>query len=191
MIQRIQSVYLLITFIALVLLSIGKDIFTHEISQKDQFEWVTHANGCGLQSDITLQKGVTPQQITVLRASSNLPSLSAGNTVNSNSIISFPFYSIPILLALFTLVVLFGFKNLKRQFQLSRILFIGTFLLAVMGGFMYAFTLHTVPSLSHSNDAMTFEIGSYCLVAALIFSFMAMRSIGKDLKLIKSVDRIR
>ena len=44
MIQRVQSLYLLLTLGALIFLSIGTDVFVTEVAQKDQFDMISHGN---------------------------------------------------------------------------------------------------------------------------------------------------
>ena len=104
----------------------------------------------------------------------------------------FPFYSITILLAMLTTVVLLGYKNLKRQLKLGRLLFVLNFMLfGVTIALYYLLRSSTIPESADYTSSAQLAFGFYCIVIALAFSFLANIGIRRDVRLIKSIDRIR
>jgi hypothetical protein len=86
---------------------------------------------------------------------------------------------------------IFLFNNRKRQLQLGQVNYI--LLLAVIIGVYFSVkTLVNFPPLNQFEDiGAVYWIGFYLPVAALAFQFLANRSIKKDDKLVKSVERLR
>ena len=190
MIQRVQSLYLLLTLVALIFLSIGTDVFVTKAKQKDQFEMVSHGNVYGVQKDIYIKGELSDQNVELLRNATG--KIDFIETMEGIPTFYFPFYSITILLAMLTTVVLLGYKNLRRQIKLGRMLFVLNFL--VFGVTIVLYNLLRSNTLPQSNDyAVSAQLGMgfYCIVIALAFSFLANIGIRRDLRLIKSIDRIR
>jgi amino acid transporter len=99
-----------------------------------------------------------------------------------------------IIIMLFTLFVLFSFKNRKKQIR-----FAGLNLLLLCGFIVLTFfTFDNVQSyLNHSVNqqgselSTTYGIGMVLPIISIIFNFLAIRAIKKDEELVRSADRIR
>ena len=190
MIQRVQSLYLLLTLGALIFLSIGTDVFVTEVKQKDQFEIVSHGNVYGVQKDIYIKGELSEENIELLKTATG--KVDEIGTIEGLPTFYFPFYSITILLAMLTTVVLLGFKNLRRQIKLGRMLFVLNFLLFGVSIVLYnLLRSNTLPQSSEYEVSAQLGFGFYCIIIALAFSFLANIGIRRDLRLIKSIDRIR
>lgn len=191
MIQRLQSVYLLLVLAAMITLSLGVTVFENTTQKKGSFVLTTTANVYGVQEGLKVNGELAIEDKDVLRQTLDIVNIENG--VENVPTFYFPFYSITILLSMFTLVVLMGYKKLERQLKLGRVLFIVNFL-------AFGVVLLLYYQLMGSNgfeDKEWVEIhhglglGFYCIVFALAFSFLANTGIKRDLKLIKSIDRIR
>lgn len=190
MIQRVQSIYLLLTLVALIFLSIGTDVFVTKAEQKDQFEMICHGNGYGVQRDIYLKGELTDENTELLKHATG--KIEIIDKMEGVPTFYFPFYSITILLSMFTVVVLMGYKNLKRQLQLGRILFVVNFILFGVSIVLYnLLKSNTLPESDAYTVSAQLGFGFYCIIIALAFSFLANIGIRRDLRLIKSIDRIR
>jgi len=87
------------------------------------------------------------------------------------------------IIVLLHLVVLFSYKKRIRQIRMlvfSVLLMIGLF------GVFYFFTY-----LSFDNAKISFKIDVAFPLVAIILDYLAIRAIGKDEALIRSIDRIR
>lgn len=191
MIQRVQSLYLLLVLIALVMVTIGTDVFVTQVNKKDSFELVTHANVYGVQRDFTMSG--TPDEADERFIMSALEKVEVPEE-NRKGIPTFyfPFYSLGILLSMLTVVVLLSYKNLKRQIKLGRILFILNFLSFGAVLVLYYLLRNETSSLSETYSVSNqLGFGFYCIVIATAFSFLANIGIRRDIKLIQSIDRIR
>ena len=76
-----------------------------------------------------------------------------------------------------------SFRNRTRQIRV--IVFAILFLLGVIGMF-YFFTY-----FSFSGSKISFKMGAIFPMVAIIFDYLAIRAVGKDEALIRSIDRIR
>ncbi|WP_107040275.1 DUF4293 family protein [Brumimicrobium mesophilum] len=190
MIQRVQSLYLLLTLGALIILSVGTDVFVTEVAQKDQFDIISHGNVYGVQKDLHVHGDLTDENITLLKEATGKVDID-GDMIGIPTYY-FPFYSITILLSMLTVVVLLGYKNLKRQLKLGRLLFVLNFLLfGASIALYYLLRSNTIPESSDYTASVHLSFGFYCIVIALAFSFLANIGIRRDVRLIKSIDRIR
>ncbi|MGB1040948.1 MAG: DUF4293 family protein, partial [Flavobacteriales bacterium] len=81
-----------------------------------------------------------------------------------------------------------SFKNRKRQLLLTKINFITVLLLVV---FIFANFNFIESFLSISKENISYGIGMFLPIVALVAIIMAYRAIKKDEDLIKSMDRIR
>ncbi|HLW30173.1 MAG TPA: DUF4293 family protein [Brumimicrobium sp.] len=190
MIQRVQTLYLLLTLAALIFLTVGTDVFVTTLKQTDQFEIISHGNVYGVQKDVYIEGELTDENIEFLKAATD--KIEFVETMENLPTFYFPFYSITILLSMLTTVVLLGFKNLKRQLQLGRMLFVFNFILFGVSIVFYNFLRgSTLPDSEDYIASAQLGFGFYCIVIALAFSFLANIGIRRDLRLIKSIDRIR
>ena len=95
-----------------------------------------------------------------------------------------------IILSIFTGILLalhgyaiFSFKNRARQIRI--IVFAILFLFALTGMF-YFFTY-----FSYSGSKISFKLGAIFPLITIILDYLAIKAIGKDEALIRSIDRIR
>ena len=111
-----------------------------------------------------------------------------GLDIEGNNKIKFPYYvsiALSIGLSLFTIS---RFKNRVLQMKLGRFNYL-TILLTIVLSFI---NIRTIEDLFPAgNVTVAFGVGLFMPVAALVFLFLANRSIKNDEKLIKSIDRIR
>ena len=80
-------------------------------------------------------------------------------------------------------LAIFGYKNRPRQIRI--VVFAILAILALIGLFIY-FTY-----LSFSGALISFKFGAALPLVAIIIDYLAIRAIGKDEALIRSIDRIR
>ena len=96
------------------------------------------------------------------------------------------------LLALFCIagglafISIFLFKNRKTQLILARLAVIANII-----GLVLAIVLFVQESKSMGNAEPSDELGIFLPVLFVIFGILALRFIGKDEKLVKSMDRLR
>jgi len=97
------------------------------------------------------------------------------------------------LLALFCIagglafISIFLFKNRKTQLLLGRLAIIANIIGFVM---VIVFYMNSAEGLTEGQDQENI-IGFSLPIAFLVFAFLALRFIGKDDKLVKSMDRLR
>lgn len=191
MIQRVQNLYLFLTLAALVVVTIGTDVFVSNIAKENAFEMTTHGNVYGVQRDIVISDGITQRDAEFVKASIEKVELPSED-LNGIPTFYFPFYSIGILLAMLTTLTILSYKNLKRQIKLGRALFVLNFLMFGTTLVLYYFLKNETTEL---GDAYTVSnklgFGFYCIVIATAFSFLGNIGIRRDIKLIQSIDRIR
>jgi hypothetical protein len=163
MIQRIQSLYLLVAIGLITVL-----FFLPYYS----------ANTLGTDTP------VLTTELSILKIISN----SADTTVQTQQeIMIFPLILAIIIIA-FSLVALFWFKNRKRQILLCRFLILLTTGLAVA----MIFGLDKIPVILQGQAYKgSYSLFAAFPVVALLLYFLAARSIAKDEKLVKSADRFR
>lgn len=111
--------------------------------------------------------------------------------VPSNEPIFSKYYLVPLtiltsLLVINPLITLFLYKNLKRQYAFTRI---NIFLSILHIGLTFFFYIDQIEKVVFVSP--DYRLGVFMPLAALVFSFLAMRGIAKDIKIIRSVDRIR
>lgn len=92
------------------------------------------------------------------------------------------------IVAVFPLLIIFLFKNRKRQ-----LLFVGVEILLVilLGLWMFMSANTVLDAISQRLQAGNIGVGFFLLPVAIIFLAMAISGIRKDDKLIKSADRLR
>jgi len=92
------------------------------------------------------------------------------------------------IVALFPVVIIFLFKNRKRQ-----LLFVGIEILLIvfLGLWMFMSANAVLDVISQSLKAGNIGVGFFLLPVSIIFLAIAISSIRKDDKLIKSADRLR
>jgi len=147
MIQRIQSVYLLISLLLTGLLFL---LPFAEIA-KDGAIYLFNFKGILLDGVLKVNGVVIPVLLVVIMALHGL--------------------------------AIFGYKNRPRQ---TRVVVFAVLALVVLIGLFIYFTY-----LSFSGALISFKFGVVLPLVAIIIDYLAIRDIGKDEALIRSIDRIR
>lgn len=116
---------------------------------------------------------------------------SAGHELLINS---YALMAVNILLILFTLFIIFSFKNRKKQMRFAAFNFL------LLSGFIvlmfYSYdNAKSFLDLSFNNQgeelSTTFGIGMILPLLSLVCNFLALKGIKKDEELVRSADRIR
>lgn len=191
MIQRVQSFYLLLTIAALIIITLGTDVFVTIVNKKGQYEIISHGNVYGIQKDLIIKGNLEHENANLLKATTGIVDLKDSNdSIKGIPTYYFPFYSITIVLTVLAAATLFSFKNLRRQIKLGRLLFIFNLILFGTSIFMYyLLKSHSLPNAD--EEIVQYYLGFYCICIAVAFSFLSNLGIRRDLKLIQSIDRIR
>ncbi|HTO37609.1 MAG TPA: DUF4293 family protein [Brumimicrobium sp.] len=190
MIQRVQTMYLILAILGMVALTAGMDVFTATYTAEEQFQVVGHGNTFGVQKDIFVKGDLTDANLHLLRTAVN--TVDVQDEMLNVSTYKFPFYifsGIILLLGIFTLM---NFKNLKKQQGLARAFFILNLLTFVVSIFLYKSLVENILTDADGVKVVT-ELGTgfYGICIATAFSFMAILGIRRDVNLLKSIDRIR
>ena len=191
MIQRVQSIYILVTLIALITVTIGADVFINQVSKNGVFQLTTHANSFGVQRDVVIEGELNSDDAALIKETIEKIEVPKEN-LKEIVTFYFPFFSVGILLSLLASLTLFSFKKLDRQIKFGRLLFIFNFL--VFGTTLVLYYLLSQETSELTNDytvSTQLGFGFYCIVIAVAFSFLANIGIRRDIKLLKSIDRIR
>ena len=179
MIQRIQTVYLFIIAIILILaafLPIWKNKGFYTKDGKEGF-LTLHSTATTFSTNVGDGAPVSDEK-------TNPPSPTAGNYVVSNN---YHIAALLILCAITALFTIFQFK--KRMLQIKLCSFIYLLLSAIL--VCYYLAIKSNNSLLSEADKGDFLIGFYMPVLGIIFNFLAIRFIRKDEALVRSVDRLR
>lgn len=187
MIQRVQSIYLLLALVGLIIISLGFDVFSSKTIMGEAYQITSHANVYGIQKDLNIQGELTEVDENSIRLQMDRVEI---EDVENVPVVYFPFYSITILLSMFSVVVLLGYKNLERQMKLGRLLFIFCLLTFIGTGILYYFYKNSI-FLEGAEQSTSLGIGFFVLAASVAFVFLANTGVKRDLRLIKSIDRIR
>lgn len=177
MIQRAQSIYLLLAFLCMVML-----LFFPLFSVTTTYESVS----------IT---GVFDSHGFAVE---NLPTVDAdGMTYDKSEGIDIPVWGVIISLSLLTAASLMMYKKRKRQLMLCRLNFIFHIIIVIA---FYSFFYLGQPLFTEAMQAQTsgdvevtfnMETGFFLLIPTIPFLFLAIRGIKNDEKLLQSIDRIR
>lgn len=191
MIQRVQNLYLLLALVCLIVavfIPIGTYHFT-------------------LEGFISGDLELTPMKETLINANYNKQetNLNMDNIAIFESGRFFPFIVINSVLSALILLTISRFKKLESQFKLNRIsLLLSALILIVLiaavfiipglfsQGVLDQFVID-VEKLGGAEVVGSFStgIGYYLYFAAVSFIFLASVGIKKDIRLLKSIDRIR
>lgn len=93
-----------------------------------------------------------------------------------------------VMLAVFPLYIIFRFRNRKQQIQL---IVLEIVLLLLFGAWLYVAASTALTEARQFLSARNIGVGFFLLPISIVFLLMAMGSIRKDEKLIKSADRLR
>lgn len=159
MIQRIQSVYLFLIAL-LIAFMFAMPVSIHKVKVGDQ----------------------------EIELSNSLFSITdASGTIQSLHIIPVGIMAIAVIL--FSLVILFMFKNLKLQLRLMRYL---NLLILLLITSLYLMSDFKVKEFAAGNTYSTiFLLGAYAPLVAMFFSYLTTNAIKKDKELVESADRLR
>jgi len=86
-----------------------------------------------------------------------------------------------------SLVAIFMFKNRSLQITLSRLTLVISILIMILSGVFFYLDYQSL----QANSLVSGEVGLLSPILGILFSFLAMRNIKKDDKLVKSSDRLR
>ena len=190
MIQRIQTVYLLVAIAALITLTLGVDVFSYELSKTDSTALQFHANSYGIQVDGSINENITAADEKVVSSALKLDEDTS--EIKGVSYLSFPFFSISLFLTMITIAALLTFKKLPTQLRLGRIaFFFNLILLVFIIVFYYALRSQFNEMLEGAEVSSFLGMGFFCVILSTAFIFLANIGIKRDLDLIKSIDRIR
>tara|TARA_B100000508_G_scaffold141091_1_gene146325 strand:- start:59616 stop:60191 length:576 start_codon:yes stop_codon:yes gene_type:complete len=191
MIQRVQNLYLFLALVALIIVTIGTDVFVTTIVKKESFELTTHANVYGVQRDISVSSDLEQKDAEFIKRSIEKVEVPSED-LNQIPTLYFPFYSIGILLSMLAAMTILSYKKLKRQIKLGRVLFVFNFLSFGTILVLYYLLKQETSELGEAYIVSNqLGFGFYCIVIATAFSFLANIGIRRDIKLIQSIDRIR
>ncbi|HND89396.1 MAG TPA: DUF4293 domain-containing protein [Saprospiraceae bacterium] len=91
------------------------------------------------------------------------------------------------LTALVSAIAIFLFRNRPLQGRLAGSAIIASLLLLLLAGLTTKQTLDSVPT----GESVQYQAGLALPLLAMLFQWLAMRNIGKDEKLVRSMDRLR
>ncbi len=189
MIQRIQSIYLLLVIVALLTITFGANFFSYKIDKQDNIDLTIKLNVFGIQADGEFQN-LNPEDEKKINQFLKLKERSS--KITSSPVVSFPFYLIAIFLILLSIATLLSFKKLETQQKLGRINFV-----AILTSFIFVIIIFYASRSQVRNAIEDIEFSSrlglsfYAMIVATAFAFLANIGIKRDLDLIKSIDRIR
>lgn len=93
-----------------------------------------------------------------------------------------------VITALIPFLLIFNYKNRKRQ----KSLIYGSFLLVFLFGiWLFLSTKNTLDAINQQLGIGNLAIGSLLLPLSILFLFLALKGIRNDEKLLKSADRLR
>jgi hypothetical protein len=156
MIQRLQSVYLFLAFLS------GLILYFFPIA------WYYGE--------------LNTLEFFVCRITDHVPS----NTALFGSKFLLPLSLLNLICTLFSLILIFLYKNLNRQYKLVRL---NILLVIIYIGVVFFFYSDKIGNTV--NVPAQFGFGAFLPLITLIFLILAMRGINSDIKLLRSVDRLR
>lgn len=157
MIQRIQTVWLLLTSLTILLLF----LFPY-LQYFDNFGTAMAIKITGIYQSVS--DGVVQTESFILQTIAT------------------------VVVALLPLVIIFYYRDRKKQLQLS---FLNFFLVILMGIWLYFSASQATTTVNKTLQLENIGIGALLIPIAAVFVLLAIKGIRKDEKLIKSVDRLR
>jgi hypothetical protein len=194
MIQRIQTVYLIIATALIVWAGLGASFVNFNVSNPVSEDHINfNLNGYGWQAKTSF--AVTKQLNSQQNQDNGMALVTEGDSVTSVNY--FPIYLLFIALSLLFLITVFFYKNLKKQMRFAKIALFFLLLIIIALSFYimlipdslveYCSSIFSKPWEVKSNLGMEF----YLLCSAIPFAFLGIMGIRKDMKLLQSLDRIR
>ena len=164
MIQRIQSIYLLLA--ALLLASL---FFV------DVLSWTGNSPENG--GVVEVNAAIDGFQLKVAELTSNISGTTA---ITLQFLVGF--------LIVLSVLSIFQYNSRDLQIKLSGLVALISFALVILIGYM---SFETAKDLMRQAPKFVFQPGISALLLATFFTLLARRSIRKDEKLVRSADRIR
>ena len=155
MIQRIQSIYLLLAAVSLILTAFF-GFSSYQVGSEEEILF-------------------------------NLFGITGSNVEIS---VWFPYKIVVPLIAALCIYSIVKFKNRKLQLFIGKVLYLLILLLLVFI-FIDVFGVESKIKMLSETVTTTYGLGLYLSVISLPFVFLANRSINKDEKLVRDVDRLR
>lgn len=177
MIQRVQTIYLLLAFICMVML-----LFFPLFSVTTTYDSIS-------VTGVFDSHGFSVAGVPTVDAE--------GMTFQKNENIEIPVWGVIISLALLTAASIMMYKKRKRQLMLCRLNFIFHIIIVIA---FYSFFYLGQPMFVEAMQAqflgevdVTFNMGMgfFLLIPTIPFLYLAIRGIKNDEKLLQSIDRIR
>lgn len=189
MLQRIQTLYLLIAIISLLIITFGTNIFSFDLEKEHEVDVEIAVNVFGTQASGTIE---LTEETETKKMYDFLKLKERANRVAGSPIISFPFYLITIFMTMLSVATLLSYKKLETQQKLGRFNFVFLVLGLVFVSIAFYGSRSQLNSMLEDLSVISrLGLGYYLLIVATAFAFLANLGVKRDLNLIKSIDRIR
>lgn len=197
MLQRIQTIYLLVFVVLSAVMLSGVSLLQFE-AKGDYIQNSIQLDISSLQISGSGKLDLPAENVGQFADEmKDLPFVFNASTQSLSFEASSPLLIVQILLTLFALMTLFGYKNLKRQLNMARATFFLTLLYVVGVMAMVYFALDyanpyldKIP-LDNLIISRQTNLGFFIICAMLPFAYLAQMGVKRDLNLIKSLDRLR
>lgn len=197
MIQRPQTVYLILAFLALSATFMFN--FASYSSDKAVGEIKVSINGVKTVLDSEID-GVSQEELAAKEKTLNTYVDMASNE-KFGTLFMLGQVSLVIVLAIIVLVI-FLYKKLSLQHRMSRLLFLmmlGVFVAAIIGASYgegvladnYLNVLKNTMKIDEASFTVNYSIATFMPMVAAAFVLLASIHIKKDIKLLQSIDRLR
>lgn len=191
MIQRIQTLYYGIAAICLIAITLGINVFSFHISAESAASLNLDFSSYGVSGSADfMQVDLNQPQYEEFREIAKLEN--GVVKYDYKVLVYFPFYAITILLSLMVIAAVFMFKKMPLQVRTGRAGFFFTLLL-----FIFVIVMYYVGGsqftevLPNSEATKSLGLGFYLLSIAIAFLFLGNLGVRRDIKLVKSLDRLR
>lgn len=191
MIQRIQTLYYGIAAICLIAITLGVNVFSYQISEDNSAHLNLDFSSYGVSGSADFfEVDLNQPKYDDLRSIAKLENGVA--KYDYKVLVYFPFYALTIALSLMVLAAIFMFKKMPLQVRTGRAAFFFTFLLFVFVVVMYyAGGTQFTEVIPDSQSTKTLGLGFYLLCISIAFLFLGNLGVRRDIKLVKSLDRLR
>lgn len=205
MLQRIQTIYLIIIIACLFVASFASTgIYTFQ-EDKVEMSAIVSAQGVNFELIVDGEVKDLSKEIEELEADlresgviENNKIITPGTLKKIKNGIQLPLYIPFLMLICLNIGIIFSYKKLKRQLSLARLntflcilLAAGTIIVFSLGKAIGGQLFEMEKFASELTITTGMGAGFFAAVATLPFALLAQISIKRDLKLIQSIDRIR
>jgi hypothetical protein len=187
MIQRIQSIYLLFASILVLWTGVHGVIATISLQSEGNSHFSLEINSYGISGKASIKN-------TAVESNNTNSTL---HFSKSNISKTYPFYLIFYLIATGILVSICLFKNTRLQIRVSKfciallVLCISTLILFMIVSPQGLVDYYSTQTNEHWTASRILGLNFYLLCIAVILIVMAIQRIQKDIRFVKSIDRIR